>query len=355
MIRVMVLVLCLLVLVPLTYAQESDPLAGSQWELVTTGAGDALVDGSSITLAFGDDGRAVGSGGCNGYGGSYRINGDALSFSDLISTLRACAQGGVMAQETAYLAAIGAATTYTLEGDTLTIRYDGGALVFTRLATLADTAWLLQSYGADGETPVDADTSITLIIGSQNDIGGDGGCNVYGGSYSIEGADISISDVFSTLIACEEAVMTQEQTYFAALQAATSYTLDGDTLTINYGEGEQLVFTRRAELTDGVWQLEMLDSAVVVESAPTIEFRADGSVGGSSGCNNYRGMYTLEDDTLSLSPLASTRRACLDEAQNTQEAAFFAALGAISGYTLTADQLILTYGDGQQLVFMRGE
>jgi heat shock protein HslJ len=42
-------------------------------------------------------------------------------------------------------------------------------------------------------------------------------------------------------MACEEAVMAQEQAYLAALSAAQAYTIEGNTLTIAHAGGA-LVF-----------------------------------------------------------------------------------------------------------------
>ena len=42
----------------------------------------------------------------------------------------ACTATGVMEQETRFLDALGAAQSWTIDGETLTVKYPGGALVF---------------------------------------------------------------------------------------------------------------------------------------------------------------------------------------------------------------------------------
>ncbi|NJN87086.1 MAG: META domain-containing protein [Leptolyngbyaceae cyanobacterium SL_7_1] len=57
---------------------------------------------------------------------------------------------------------------------------------------------------------------------------GSGGCNRFMGSFQTEDAQLSISPLASTFIACEDAVMTQETLYLTALQAAQQYEIDAN-------------------------------------------------------------------------------------------------------------------------------
>jgi heat shock protein HslJ/photosystem II stability/assembly factor-like uncharacterized protein len=127
---------------PSPTAPAGDPggLAGTDWALISFGlAGEeeSVAGDSQITLSFEEGGQAGGSGGCNSYGGSYRVEGDNLSFDEIVSTLRACADDSVNDQEGRYLAALGSASTFAIEGDNLTISYDDGqgTLNFVREGT----------------------------------------------------------------------------------------------------------------------------------------------------------------------------------------------------------------------------
>ncbi|HYY97786.1 MAG TPA: META domain-containing protein [Pyrinomonadaceae bacterium] len=111
-------------------------LANTRWVLASFGAEGGqspVVEGATITLSFGDDGRASGSGGCNSYGGEYTERGEGLSFGPLASTKRACLDERANRQEQRYLAALGAASRFELSGGRLTIfQGDGrGSLNFT--------------------------------------------------------------------------------------------------------------------------------------------------------------------------------------------------------------------------------
>ena len=110
-------------------------LAGTSWILEAFESGGtvaSVVAPGSINLDFQTDGQAVGSGGCNSYGGAYQVGPGTLTFGAIASTLMACAEPDLMGQETQYYEALQNASVYVLNGDTLTITHSGGTLIFTR-------------------------------------------------------------------------------------------------------------------------------------------------------------------------------------------------------------------------------
>jgi putative lipoprotein len=116
---------------------DAASLANTQWRLVSFGAPGAetpVVEGSAITLEFKAEGEAGGSGGCNSYGGQYQVQGDTLSFGDVMSTLMACVDEGISQQEQAYFQALQTVGRFELAGDQLTIWYnnDQGVLNFVK-------------------------------------------------------------------------------------------------------------------------------------------------------------------------------------------------------------------------------
>lgn len=127
------------VLTPSETAVPTDPAAPAglivvEWVLVSYGpASDpvAALPGTKVTAVFDAAGQVGGSTGCNSYSASYQIDGSQLTIGNVAQTLMACAEETIMAQEAAYTAALGAAQTITIEGDTLIIAYKGGELRFT--------------------------------------------------------------------------------------------------------------------------------------------------------------------------------------------------------------------------------
>lgn len=88
----------------------------------------------------------------NSFSGSYTAGGADLKIADMISTMMACADQALMQQESDYVNALGAARSFALAGDQLTISYDGGELRFTRQAPVADRPlegrWQLTTFVA---------------------------------------------------------------------------------------------------------------------------------------------------------------------------------------------------------------
>ena len=104
------------------------------WNLTAygpSGAPTPAVTDAGAQITFGEDGTVTGSSGCNGFGGKYIVEGDQITFSEIVSTLMAC-DDARMAQEAAVLAVLSATATYTIEGSTLTLTNNDVVLVFAR-------------------------------------------------------------------------------------------------------------------------------------------------------------------------------------------------------------------------------
>ena len=361
-----ILIVMSLALIPATTAAaaDEDNLTGSSWALTSYGTPDAetpVMAGTTITLAFLEGSRVAGSGGCNRYTSSYAVEGEAITFSRVLSTRRFCEAEGVMDQERAYFDALETASRFELSGSQLTIEYgDGGRLIFIHADVLGGSQWRLVSYGAPGaETPVIAGSAVTLVFSGAEGAGGTGGCNVFGGSYAVDEDTISFSEIFSTQRFCmESGVMDQERAYFEALESAVRFELFGDQLIIVYGDGQQLVFSRTTPLSGTAWQLMSYgapgaEMSIVPGSTVTLVFSEQDRLGGSGGCNTFGGSYTIEGDSITIGQVFSTLMACLDNAVMRQEQAYFDALRSAARFELSGDQLSITYGDGQQLLFIR--
>lgn len=116
-------------------------------------------------------------------------------------------------------------------------------------AELQDVEWVLQSIGkAIAEEPTVSSVTVTLRLGKDGTAAGFAGCNSYGGSYTINGGNIQFSELVSTLMACaDEAVMDQEVAFLNALQSAGTYEVSVEQLTIFDASGEvSLVLTKGA-------------------------------------------------------------------------------------------------------------
>ena len=77
-------------------------------------------------------------------------------------------------------------------------------------------------------------------------------------------------------------------------------------------------------------------------SEPTIVFKADRTVDGTTGCNHYFGTYKLDGGAITVSPLGSTLMLCQGPI-GAQETAFMTAFPKSTGWSVASDgKLTLT-------------
>jgi len=233
-----------------------EELEGTTWVLESFGPADNPTEplpNAVPTLHFENMGDINGFSSCNSYFGEIALDGANVTISGVGGTEMACLDAGVMEQESAYYSALSAAQTIARDGESLVIGYEGGELRYTMQAptpdaSLTGTEWQLHTF-VEGETAdaaassLIADSMVTIMFNEDGSVGGHGGCNSYGGQYQVDGESLTISDLVSTLMACEaEGVTEQETMYLNALETAESYSIEGDQLTINY-PGGTLIFS----------------------------------------------------------------------------------------------------------------
>lgn len=261
------LCLALLMVVGLTIAQDdgstpTNPLEGTLWQLEAFEHPDFPADEPMprITLGFYADGSSGGHGGCNVYGSGYTTDGESITFEGVFSTMMACMEGRIMAQEIAYTGAISNATRFeivvpnadaeaTATPDNASApkhtaprlhlyTRDGEMLVFAPYVNFANTAWELVRF--NDETP-NGTTPLTLELNEQERASGFGGCNRYNTSFFVSSNGmLSFGVIASTRMACVEGgIMAQEQAFFDALAtvAETSYNPDTQELTLTSDAG----------------------------------------------------------------------------------------------------------------------
>jgi heat shock protein HslJ len=112
-------------------ARQPTALQGTTWEALAYNNGkQALVSleaSSSITAVFGDDGSLTGDASVNRSTTGYTTSGETMSIDAAIATTRMAGPDELMRQEAAYLAALPRTATYSMEGDDLWLRDEGGA------------------------------------------------------------------------------------------------------------------------------------------------------------------------------------------------------------------------------------
>lgn len=107
--------------------------------------------------------------------------------------------------------------------------------------SLWGTAWRLENLAGTG---VLDSAQATLEFPSEGRASGNGSCNRFNGVVTVEGVTIQFGGLAATRMACAEAVMRQEDGYFAALRDAERFEMEGGVLVIHTaGRPEPLRFS----------------------------------------------------------------------------------------------------------------
>jgi heat shock protein HslJ len=215
--------------------------------------------------------------------------------------------------------------------------------------------WQLTEYLAQ-DGALAAPVAAATITFQDEQSGGNAGCNRFSAGYSVEGQQLTFDQAVSTMMACAEPIMAQEQAFFANLGLAASYEIVENQLNIFNAEGDTLLSFEpqvAASLTGVVWQATNYNNGkeavvtVLEDTEITANFGEDGTVSGSAGCNNYSGTYTVDGDQISIGPLAMTRMACVEPAGvMEQETAYVMALETAAVYAIQGDVLELRTAEG---------
>ena len=225
-------------------------LSATAWQVVTLGGPGnelPLIEGSTPTLNFFVE-RYAGFSGCNYYLAAYSIDGNSISLLGPTQTILQCAEPeGVMEQEATFIGILQNATEFDLEGETLTLFTVGEQplATFTRAENLPleGTTWQLKFYVVDEEiTPIIEGSEVTAIF-EGDAVSGSGGCNNYNGTVAVDGSNLTVSGVASTMMACNEpaGVMDQEAAFLSQLENAASFELGGSTLIVANADNEPIM------------------------------------------------------------------------------------------------------------------
>jgi heat shock protein HslJ len=217
--------------------------------------------------------------------------------------------------------------------------------------SLAGTAWDLALYapaGASELAPVPEGVTPTAEF-TEDQVSGSGGCNRFSGGYTTDGDSITIGPLASTLMACVGEADAVEADYLARLGQAATYAITDGTLTLSDGAGQVVLsYTESVPVTlaGTTWSATGINNgkeavtSLVADTTVTAEFSEDGTLSGNAGCNTYNGTYEVSGTSLTIGPLATTKKACKPDV-NEQEANYLAALSRVTTYTIRGDQLEL--------------
>ncbi|MCJ7438559.1 MAG: META domain-containing protein [Acidimicrobiia bacterium] len=119
-----------------------------------------------------------------------------------------------------------------------------------------------------------------------------------------------------------------------------------DSLSATYG-----LPSTRVDLEAENWVLVPAENSNGITGDTPVTLAVDGEqVSGSGPCNAYHGDLDLEGDSVEITNLASTLRACGDPVMKA-EGKYFAALEAVDQIDVSDDRLVLANDQGVRLVF----
>ena len=115
------------------YQAQNQDLGGTDWETTAFNNGKqavvGLLEGTTLTANFSEDGAVSGNSGCNNYTGEYEVKGGQITIGPLASTMMMCSDPpGIMDQEGQFIAALESAASYQIEGNVLELRTKDDAL-----------------------------------------------------------------------------------------------------------------------------------------------------------------------------------------------------------------------------------
>jgi heat shock protein HslJ len=225
-------------------------LDGTQWVLTAMVPAVAGTDTVAVSARFAA-GVLSGHSGCNTYRTSYQQDGVELTIGKDMATTRIACPSGPSRVEQGYLTRLTRVATLTASGTNLTLRAadETPILQYRKAPTVEDLTgdWKATSIftGTALVSPI-VGTDLTAAF-TADAVSGNGGCNTFSGGVKVDGTNITIGPLASTMMACTDAAVgTQEQQYLHALELAKTFEVVGDRLSLFRDDGGYAVTFERA-------------------------------------------------------------------------------------------------------------
>jgi heat shock protein HslJ len=224
-------------------------LADTDWRLASVGRA-AVVDAVDADIVFTEI-RAGGSAGCGRFSVPYVTDlTSSLAFGPASATTGTC-DGVADRLKQEYLGAFGRVAGYAIDSDgILTMSDANGAAVLTFEPTTPTSVvghWnvTMVSDGRGGLAVAPAQLGPTLTFDPDGSIEGFDACTQLSGGYSVQGGDIAIGPVMSTVTSCGALKDDLARRYLAALDASMTWSITSGMLHLSGASGVALVEATR--------------------------------------------------------------------------------------------------------------
>ena len=353
-------------------------------EIRKNGRSSRISENTNVTINFSKN-KISGSGGINGYSGSYKINRNSTLSATVTSTL----MGGsldLMNLEQDFFDILQSNPIIKYNNDTLTLTNRAGDIWTFKnpntinqndkdslpLSNLNGTSWKLteiKKNGRNSRIPEKANVTINFL---KYNINGFGGTNGYSGSYKLNRNSTLSATVSSTLTGGAQDLMNLEQDFFDILQSNPVIKYNKDTLTLTNKDGDIWTFKNpntvnqkdkdslsllnlKKRLLNTSWKLidisdrKMRKILTTNETRITLNFSED-RIHGDSGVNNYFSNYIMASDIIMIGPIGSTKMAGPDNFMRL-ESQYLNILQNSKKIKLDNNRFTFTTDDGKTLTF----
>ncbi|MFC1960086.1 protease inhibitor I42 family protein [Chloroflexota bacterium] len=201
-----------------TVVLPSDPSDANQWLFIDTGAG---VLAQVMNTAFTADPNAPNSMGTEALNFITLQAGEQLLILNYIDPQLADAPADNAFRATVIAEAAGAAT----------------APPAASTDPLAGTSWVAESLNGQ---PLVADSQITAEF-ADGQMAGKASCNNYFTAYTVDDSSFSVGMAGSTMMACPEPIMQQEQAFFGALESVRNFQISDGQLILSDEAGNEVL------------------------------------------------------------------------------------------------------------------
>jgi heat shock protein HslJ len=219
--RITVLFVALVAVSACLGSDFADSLDGP-WQLTSGTVGGEeipIIDSHPITITFEGD-QVGGTASCNGYVGTFELEGSSIGFENLAMTEMACSPEETMKAEQMYAEALTLVDRVSVDGE-LTLTGPDVELVFTALAPVAETDLTNTVWVLDGLITGDTVTSVsgrsTVEFFTDGSVLGDTGCRPFSGQYVVNGAEVRLTEMAANGNECEPSLSEQDDHVISVL------------------------------------------------------------------------------------------------------------------------------------------
>ncbi len=202
-----------------------------------------------------------------------------------------------------------------------------------------------------------AGTQIQLAFPERGKLTMLAGCNHLFGDVSFDGDRLTVSEVGSTAMGCDEARHEQDNWLTAFLKAGPKYALNGDELVLT-GDTEEIKFVDRKvarpdqPLLGTRWVVQSLLDGQAASSVPQgaqafLQFGGD-TVTGNDGCDELSGKVVHRAGTIVFSNVVKSELTCTGD-RGALQAAVLATLNGEVTVKIDSDQMELRNAGGKGL------